>query len=245
MILYDLSNEYDDQILKLTAVSNLTHRKLFHILALFLYTPMHTEVMKDQRVWELLILSQNLVTVLFIYIEIARYSNQENWLGMTLNSAFLRFADQREVSGRRLMLTHIYLLIGLGISTNLTYILLDGGFPDGEMATFAYSGVVFLGVADTVAALAGKELGQHFWRLNAHNKSQEGTSWAILVSSIIYYAFCLRVHQYMCSLFAVIFFSTMIACIVEGWTAQYDNLVCPIVYFIFLHQFYDYFINAF
>lgn len=50
----------------------------------------------------------------------------------------------------------MYLLMGLGISTNLTWILLNGGFPDGEMATFAYSGVVFLGVADTVAAIAGK-----------------------------------------------------------------------------------------
>ena len=206
---------------------------------------MHTQVMKDRRIWELLVLSQNLVTVLFIYIEIARYSNQENWLGKVLNSAFLRFADKREVTGKRLMLTHLYLLIGLGISTNLTYILLDGGFPDGEMATFAYSGVAFLGIADSTAAIVGKELGQHFWRLNAHNKSQEGTTYAILFSCIIYYAFCLRVHQYMCSLFAIIFFATMITCIIEGWTAQYDNLVCPIVYFICLHQIYDYFIHVF
>ena len=200
-------------------MSSVTHRKLFHILAILLYTPMHTEVMNDRRIWELLLLSQNLVTVFFIYIEIARYSNQENWLGKTLNSIFLRFADKRERSGRRLMLTHLYLLIGLGISTNLTFILLDGGFPDGEMATFAYSGVAFLGAADTAAAIIGKELAQHYWRLNAHNKSQEGTTYAIMVTCCVYYAFCLRVHQYMCSMFAIIFFATMIACILEGWTA--------------------------
>ena len=69
------------------------------------------------------------------------------------------------------MLTHLYLLIGLGISTNLTWILVNGGFPDGEMASFAYSGVVFLGIADTTAALAGKEFGQFLWRSHAHNKS--------------------------------------------------------------------------
>ena len=96
------------------------------------------------------------MTVFFLYIELARYANQENWLGQALNSAFLRFTDHREQSGQRLLVTHLYLLIGLGVSTNLTWILLNGGFLDGEMATFAYSGVIFLGVADTVSALAGK-----------------------------------------------------------------------------------------
>ena len=57
------------------------------------------------------------------------------------------------------MLTHLYLLVGLGIPTNLTWIILNGGFLDGEMAIFAYSGVVFLGIGDTIAALAGKALG--------------------------------------------------------------------------------------
>ena len=59
----------------------------------------------------------------------------------------------------------------------------------------------------------------------------------------MYYAFCLKVYDYMCGLFAIVFFATMIACILEGWTAQHDNLVCPIFYFICPHQIYDYFIN--
>lgn len=141
------------------------------------------------------------------------------------------------------MLTHLYLLIGLGIATNLTFILLNGGFPDGEMATFAYSGVVFLGIADTTAAIAGKEMGQYFWRLHAHNKSQEGTTYALFVSCFFYYAFCLHLYQHICGSFAIIFFATMTACILEGWTTQYDNLVCPLFYFISIHQIYDYFIN--
>lgn len=121
---------------------------------------MHAMVIKDRKVWELLVLSQNLVTVLFIYIELARFINLENWLGRMLNQAFGRFADDREKStDSRLLLTHIYLLIGLGVSTNLTYIMLDGGFPDGEMATFAYSGVAFLGVSDTAAAVIGRRIG--------------------------------------------------------------------------------------
>ena len=113
-------------------------------------------------------LAQNLVTVLFIYIELTRYINLDNKLGKTLNAAFMRFADYRERSKNRLLLTHVYLLIGLGISTNLNFILLDGGFPDGEMAAFSYSGVAFLGVADVAAAVIGSKMGSEFWRKNAH-----------------------------------------------------------------------------
>ena len=74
-LLYDLSKEKDNQILKFGKVSNLIHRKLFHILGFALYTPMHANVMSDRKTFELLLLSQNLVTVLFIYIELLRFNN--------------------------------------------------------------------------------------------------------------------------------------------------------------------------
>ena len=41
-ILYDISQKREDQLLKIGTVSNTTHRKMFHILAVLLYTPMHT-----------------------------------------------------------------------------------------------------------------------------------------------------------------------------------------------------------
>ena len=202
---------------------------------------MHLQSMNDRKVFELLVLSQNLVTVLFIYIEFARFANLDNWFGKALNTAFDRFADHREVGGR-MMLTHLYLLIGLGIATNLTYILLDGGFPDGEMASFMYSGVAFLGVADVAAAILGFKFASTYWRINAHMKSHDGTTYAILFCSIIYYTFCANLYPAMCSMFLIIFFGIFCTCIVEGWTTQFDNLVCPLVFFIVLHQCYDYFI---
>ena len=221
----------------------MTHRKLFHILALFLFAPMHAMVLTDRKVYELLLLSQNMVTVLFIYIEIARFVCQDNPIGKGLNNAFMRFVDHRELSSSKLLLTHLYLLIGLGIPTNLTFILLDGGFPDGEMAVFAFSGVVFLGVGDTMTALFGKNFGTTMWRPNAHNKTQEGTVYAVLLVCIVYYIFCAKVYAHMCAMFAIVAFSTLVVMLVEGLTTQFDNLICPLVYFVSLHQFYDYFLN--
>ena len=157
--------------------------------------------------------------MLFIYIELIRFSNQDNFLGHTLNSLFLRFADRREKSGRRLLLTHLYLLIGLGIPTNLTWILLGGGFPDGEMAVFAYSGVIFLGILDTFAAVFGREWGTNFWRIKAHFKTQEGTLYSLILTCIFYYIFCAKVYSHMCTIFGIIFFATFLASIVEGWTS--------------------------
>ena len=242
-LLYDISRPLTEQFMGLGRVSNLTHRKLFHVLAFFLFMPMHAMVLTDRKVFELLLLSQNLVTVLFIYIELVRFTFQDSSIGEVLNKAFMRFVDHRELSSKKLLLTHLYLLIGLGIPTNLTFILLDGGFPDGEMAVFAFSGVLFLGIGDTIAALAGKTFGSTKWRSNAHNKTQEGTVNAVLFMCIIYYIFCAKVHVHMCSMFVIVFLPTMIVCLVEGLTTQFDNLVCPLVYFISLHQFYDYFLH--
>ena len=167
-ILYDLSKHWSKQLLELGPITSLTHRKLFHVLGLVLYTPMHLMIMDDRKMYEFLMLSQNLVTVLFIFIELTRFVNLDDQLGKTINIAFMRFVDHREKGRNRLLLTHVYLLIGLGVSTNLNFILLNGGFPDGEMAAFSYSGVVFLGVADVFAAIIGSKVGSEFWRAHCH-----------------------------------------------------------------------------
>ena len=242
-ILYDLSKHWEKQVLELGPITTLTHRKLFHVLALVLYTPMHIRIMEDRKMYEFLMLSQNLVTVLFIFIELTRFINLENQLGKTLNIAFMRFVDHRERTKNRLLLTHVYLLIGLGVSTNLNFILLNGGFPDGEMAAFSYSGVIFLGVADVFAAIIGSKVGSEFWRAHAHKKTYDGTLYALLLTSIAYYIFCMNLYPHMCSLFLIVFFATFCTCIVEGWTSQFDNLVCPVVFWICLHQLYDYAMN--
>ena len=92
-----------------------------------------------------------------------------------------------------------------------------------------------MGIGDTIAALAGKSFGTSKWRANAHNKTQEGTVNAVISMCIIYYIFCSIVHVHMCSMFFIVVLPTMIVCLFEGLTTQFDNLVCPLVYFISLH----------
>jgi len=65
----------------------------------------------------------------------------------------------------------------------------------------------------------------------------------MMFTCIFYYIFCARVYDPLCAEFAIVFFATFLAAIVEGWTTQFDNLVCPLVYFILMHQIYDYFMS--
>ena len=243
-ILFDVSHEPHEQVLKLgIKLDNMYHRKLFHVLGLLLYTPMHASIFKDRSMFEFLVLSQNLVTVLMIYIELTRFANLGNSVGVFLTNVFSRFADTREHAEKRLLLTHLYLLIGLGLATNITFILLNGGFADGVMTVFAFSGVAFLGILDTLAAVIGKTLGSTPWRENAHKKTFEGTTYSFIFTVICYYVFCARVYDQFCTMFLIVFFATFFTGILEGWTSQFDNLVCPIFYFIALHQLYDYFMS--
>ena len=135
----------------------------------------------------------------------------------------------------QMMLTHLYLLIGCAFPATITFIILDGGFMDGELAVFAYSGVVLLGIGDSVAAIYGKMTGSGRWRFHYHNKSQEGSFGLILATVFAYYLFCSKVYPGICHLFPMVLFATIPVAMLEGLTTQFDNLVCPIFYFITLH----------
>ncbi len=60
-------------------------------------------------------------------------------------------------------MTHLYLLIGCGLPITLSFIIFNGGFFNGEFATIALCGVVFLGVGDVAAALYGRAYGFQKW----------------------------------------------------------------------------------
>ena len=126
---------------------------------------------KSRHPFNLLVLSQNMVTVLFIMIEIARFTFQDESAGQILNLAFVKFSDKRE-SRSCVMLTHLFLLLGISVPYSLTYIILDGGFPDSANIIFSASALIFLGVGDTVAAIAGSYYGEDKWRPGIHNKSR-------------------------------------------------------------------------
>ena len=199
-------------------------------------------MLENKDVFRLLVFAFNCVTVLFIFLELIRYTHQGAPIGDFFNSLFGRFSDSREQMNQ-LMLTHLYLLIGCAFPATITFIILDGGFMDGELAVFAFSGVVFLGIGDSVAALYGKMAGTSRWRFHYHNKSQEGSFGLIFATMLVYYMFCSKVYPSICPMFPMFLFATIPVAMLEGWTTQFDNLVCPIFYYITLHEMFNYFMN--
>jgi dolichol kinase len=125
----------------------------------------------------------------------------------------------------------------------MIFILLDGGFCPNELAIVGLSGVVFLGIGDTFAAVIGSRYGRSCWS-GKGNKTSEG-SWACLFSvSIVYYVIC-YMHENLLfkKLFMVLIFATLFVSIAEGMTFQFDNLICPVFYFISIMQIYEFFLS--
>ena len=55
-------------------LNNLTIRKLFHFLAFACFTPPHAMMLENKDVFRLLVFAFNCVTVLFIFLEMIRYT---------------------------------------------------------------------------------------------------------------------------------------------------------------------------
>lgn len=72
---------------------------------------------------------------------------------------------------------------------NISFILFDGGLLNSEFATIAYSGVMFLGVGDVVAALYGKKYGYSKW-VEGGSKTVEGSLACMFCLSFGYLLLC-------------------------------------------------------
>jgi dolichol kinase len=105
----------------------------------------------------LLTLAFNSVTALLILIESARYfellpEHVSKWFKFYCNG----FERRRET----MIITHIYLLIGVSFPFISTYILIGGGVFPPNWALYSLSGAIFLGIGDSAAAICGKWWGK-------------------------------------------------------------------------------------
>ena len=107
------------------------------------------------------VFSFNCCTVALIGLEMTRAVPAVKPISDALNVYFRAYCDSRERS--TVILSHIYLLLGCGFPVIISFILLDGGFFNGEFSTFAFAGIIFLGIGDSVAALGGKKWGGSRW----------------------------------------------------------------------------------
>ncbi|CAL7944291.1 unnamed protein product [Xylocopa violacea] len=189
-------------------------RKLFHILAVFVYIP---GLIYNRT---LLYLASGIIMGLFVLLELMRYLKVPP-LGEVLQQGFSVFADEKDNS---ISLTPLYLFCGLSFplwmpTNNLSLLTL-------------FSGILIIGIGDTAASFVGSKWGSHKW-VNS-DKSVEGTIACILsqIGLICLLAFMGYVDNgwlFLRSLLASIALS-----FVEAQTNQVDNLALPLLMYICL-----------
>ncbi|KAL0128011.1 hypothetical protein PUN28_003332 [Cardiocondyla obscurior] len=188
-------------------------RKIFHILATFVYIP---GLVLDPL---LLYLASGMTLILFIALEVIRLLKVPP-LGKILQQGFVVFADKKD---RLLSLTPIYLLCGFSLplwmpTNNLTFLTL-------------LSGVITVGFGDTAASYVGNRWGSHKWPDT--KKTIEGTVACVLIQFFVIFAvaaagFITHPRYVLRSVLAIITIS-----VVEGHINQVDNMALPLSMYVF------------
>jgi dolichol kinase len=186
-------------------------RKVFHLLALCLFIP---GIMVDPSFMSI---AFSCAFGLFLLIE----ATPAAWIA-PMRRFMQEFTDERDNRGK-LILTHVYLLMGCGMS------LWIYGDNRGHRLIL-YSGLLALGVGDTMACIAGVLFGRH--RITkTTSKTWEG--FAANFISVFAAAWCLA---YLCGdiirpvrLLSAALFSAGI----EASCPHLDNLVLPLFAHIF------------
>ncbi|XP_064609300.1 dolichol kinase-like [Liolophura sinensis] len=197
-------------------------RKWFHVLIVAVYVP---GLLLDPS---FLTLASVIALAVLVVLEAVRVLCIPP-LGCTVDSLFKAFCDDKDKGA--VIVSHIYLLVGLSLPLWLTYSsphLLQPHKPNIAL----YSGVISVGLGDTAASVGGSVFGKHRWP--GSKKTIEGTSIAIL--SQLSFILCLSYFgmgtpESVLSV-SVIVISTSV---LEGVTSQIDNLILPLfMYTLFM-----------
>ncbi|KAG4071268.1 hypothetical protein HA402_003972 [Bradysia odoriphaga] len=202
--------------------SNTRTRKLFHILIVATFLP--GIIYQCQ----LLFMTTALLLALFVVLETARIINLQ-FVGDALNESVALFVDEKDAG--QVALTPIYLLVGCSLPLWLHPCPWCPTRTDAIDVLPLLSGVLSVGVGDTVASVVGSKYGRHWW-LNG-DKSIEGTVASILAQGLVLiglvYLQFLHVTTFQISVSAA---AIIVNSLVEAHTNQVDNLVLPLVTFI-------------
>lgn len=200
-------------------------RKYFHFIVVATYIP---GIVFDRT---LLYVASTLCLAVFIFLEYVRYFRIKP-LGHTLRSLLSLFLDERD-SGP-LILTHIYLLLGMSLPIWLVpRPCIQKGSFGGARALVPYSGVLAVGVGDTVASIFGSTMGEIHWP--GTKKTFEGTMTSIfaqIISVVLILIFDTGVDLNYS--YAWILGSISAVSLLEACTTQIDNLLLPLYLLILL-----------
>ncbi|KAH9508432.1 hypothetical protein Btru_055222 [Bulinus truncatus] len=188
-------------------------RKVFHVFILLVYIPglvLHTH----------LLLIASIVTFgLFVIIETTR-ALQVPVIGKQLHEILSAFVDERDQGP--IFLTHIYLLTGLSLSLWLSPNLFTSVKASNEM----YSGVLSLGIGDSVACVIGSKFGRIHYP--GSRKTVEGTI-ASIATQMFAVIFANNLGIIQVSSMSTVFIGVSLSSLFEAFTDQIDNLMLPLV----------------
>lgn len=123
-----------------------------------------------------------------------------------------QFLDDKDV-GKRFILSHLYLLFGCAFPIFMA--------SENDSEFILSSGIIILGVGDSVSALFGSVYGKTKW-CDMTKKTIEGSLFAFSAMCLVLLIFGkFNPSHLLCTILAVIY---------EGYTLDNDNLVVPILY---------------
>ncbi|CAI2364190.1 unnamed protein product [Moneuplotes crassus] len=198
-------------------------RKFFHFTALALFLP---AVVANQKI---MVFGSNLAIVCFVMIEFTKKYNQGAVLKL-IHHYEEKYLDEREMNRDGVILSHLFLLLGATIPTITSYILVDGMEFPSHFILFSLSGLVFVGIGDSMAALCGKIYGKTKWP--GRSKSQEGSFFCIFSYMLFYVIILMLTTPLVTSGKGIeIFIAGFVATMVEAFTRQFDNFLSPQICF--------------
>lgn len=201
-----------------------TTRKYFHFLIVIVFLI----GLPYQRL--LLLFCAGVSFAIFVLLEAIRVG-QVNFFSPMLEKIVASFADGQD-SGM-ICLTPIYLLVGCAAPLFLSPVELSGS-PESILPFM--SGVLSIGIGDSVASIVGSHFGRNYWGEQERDKTIEGTVANALTQLVVigeltlfgYIAPWTTVCPYI-----FCFLGVITNAIIEAKTDQIDNLVVPLVAYIF------------
>jgi dolichol kinase len=206
------------------SVPQIIHRKLFHLLALLLFVP----PILNENV-DFLGLSIGIALALSFIIEVIRIGRVKP-CGAMIHEYIQQQVDNRDQGV--MVLTHIYLLSGCGITMWMSPSLAKGTHEEDTMKSmnilFHSAGILATGIGDAMGAAVGAGWGSTRHVIHGTSKSIEG-SLAMFVSIILASCILCINHDITVVLQLRVIASFFICTIIEACTTTIDNLVLPLV----------------
>ncbi|XP_077353248.1 dolichol kinase [Festucalex cinctus] len=197
-------------------------RKYFHVIAVATFAP---GLLYERR---LLHAASAVCLAVFLFLEYVRYFRIKP-LGRPLRQLLTLFLDERD-SGP-LVLTHVYLLVGVALPVWLLPAACAPAKGAGGLAP--YAGVLAVGVGDAAAAALGSALGRIRWP--GTKKTVEGTAASVL-AQVAGVAALLAADAGvdLDGAHARVLGSVALVAALEAYTSQIDNLLLPLYLLIML-----------